>query len=732
MAGPASPRVVTGADVEPELAVLAAAHGVATSYVDAADSTVSVARDTVVRVLASLDVEAGTPAAVGAALAEIERKPWRRLVPATVVVRQGSPATVVVRGPAGSPPRLHVRLEDGGAVELPVPSTPADSRVIDREQFAAWHCQPPAGLPLGWHRLVATQGGRTENATFVVTPDRLSLPPALDRQAWGWMVQLYAVRSGGSWGMGDLADLAELARWSAAEQGAAALLCNPLHAVSPVPPIEPSPYYPSSRRFWNPLYLRVQEMAEYRNAEAGTRARVDALRPSPRGDRVDRVDRDTVWVAKLAAWELLWPSVARSPRAAELAAFRVERGRDLEIFGRFCALAERHGLPWQRWPAELRHPDGPAVGRAAAELADRVAFHTWLQLECEEQLAAVQAAAKAAGMAVGVLHDLAIGADPGGADAWALQGVLAENVTIGSPPDAFTAEGQSWGLPPWRPDRLAEMGYVPYRDLLRSVLRYAGGLRVDHVLGLFRLWWIPAGAPPSAGTYVRYDDEALLGVLALEAHRAGALVIGEDLGTVEPRVRTALAGRGVLSSAVLWFQHDNDGEPLPPARWPELAAASVTTHDLPTAAGFLAGEPLRVRAELGLLDRPLEAERWEAKRTVAPLLAALRAWGLLGPDATDADAVVAMHALLRRTPCRLVLAALADAVGDLRQPNLPGTTAQYPNWRLPIAVPGPAGPRPIGLEEIRAAPGVRRLAGTLGERPVPAWVPSAGDEPVRR
>ncbi len=705
MAGPAPRQLVTGPQVEPPLAELAAAHGVATSYVDASDRPVAVRRDTVVAVLAALDVDAGTPGAIDAALAEARRAPWRRLLPPTVVVRSRSPAPVVVRGPAGPPPRLRAELEDGRTVELPVPGAPEDTRLLDGEPFAAWTCRLFDGLPLGWHRLAATLAGRTEVATFVVTPDRLSLPDGLDRQVWGWMIQLYAVRSGGSWGVGDLADLAELVRWSGAH-GAAAVLCNPLHAVSPVSPIEASPYYPSSRRFWNPLYLRVEEMAEYRAADAATRAQVDALQLPSNGDRIDR---DAVWKAKSAAWELLWPQVQRGD-SAPLAGFRRERGAVLEDFARFCALAERHGLPWQRWPAGLRRPDAPQVNVAAGELSGRVAFHAWLQLCCEDQLRAAQSAARSAGMPIGVLHDLAVGADPNGADGWALQDVLATGVTIGAPPDAFTEDGQSWGLPPWRPDRLVELGYAPYRDLLRSVLRYAGGLRIDHVLGLFRLWWVPAGRSPAGGTYVCYDDEALLGVLALEAHRAGALVIGEDLGTVEPRVRTALAERGVLGSSVLWFERDADGSVLPPHRWRELAVASVSTHDLPTAAGFLTGGPAGRRA----------GER-------AELLAALRSWGRLGAGDEPSEVVAAMYALLRRTPCRLVLAALADAVGDLRQPNVPGTTTEYPNWQLPLAAPGADGSRPVSMEELRSAPGVTRLAEVLGG-PAAASVRSAGDE----
>jgi 4-alpha-glucanotransferase len=449
----------------------------------------------------------------------------------------------------------------------------------------------------------------------------------------------------------------------------------------------------------------VEDVPEYAAAAPELRARVDALRPPTPGDRIER---DPVWVAKLAALELLWPL----HRAAALGAYRAEQGQGLEDFALFSALAERYGVPWQEWPAELHHPCSPAVTALRAELAERTAFHAWLQLLADEQLAAVGEAAR--DMPVGIVHDLAVGVDPGGADAWGLQDALATDVTVGAPPDSFNQQGQDWQLPPWRPDRLAELGYAPFRDMLRAVLRHAGGVRIDHVMGLFRLWWIPAGASATDGTYVSYDDEALLGVLALEAHRAGALVVGEDLGTVEPRVSRALAEREILGSAVLWFEREPETDlPLPPAKWREHVMASVTTHDLPTAAGFLADEHVRVRADLGQLGHSVEEEQARVEQERRELLAMLRGEGLLGADPDVEDTVLAMHAVLTRSPARLVLAALGDAVGDLRQPNLPGTVDEYPNWRLPVA---DADGRAVSLEELEQSDRVRRLAALLAGR----------------
>jgi 4-alpha-glucanotransferase len=311
-------------------------------------------------------------------------------------------------------------------------------------------------------------------------------------------------------------------------------------------------------------------------------------------------------------------------------------------------------------------------------------------------------------MALGVMHDLAVGAHPHGADAWALQDVVAGGVTAGAPPDEFNQLGQDWSQPPWRPDRLEDQEYRPFRALIRAVLRHAGGVRIDHIIGLFRLWWIPGGAKPTEGTYVRYDHEAMIGIVALEAHRAGAVVVGEDLGTVEPWVRDYLLLRGVLGTSILWFELDRDGNggpssPLPAERWREYCLSSVTTHDLPPTAGYLAYDHVRLRESLGLLTRPARDELESSRAELAAWLAELRRVGLLGDGDTpvqDPEAVIlALHRYLGRTPSRLVGVALTDAVGDRRTQNQPGTTDEYPNWRVPLT--GPDG-HPVLLEDVFA------------------------------
>jgi 4-alpha-glucanotransferase len=472
--------------------------------------------------------------------------------------------------------------------------------------------------------------------------------------------------------MGDFGDLATIARRSGTELGAGVLLVNPVQAISPTYPVERSPYSPSSRRFANPLYLRISAISEFRRADDATRARVLALEPAK---DTELIDYDAVWEAKRTALRLLWP-FRESPG--------VEHDVALRDFATYCALAEVHGADWREWPVALRDPGGSAVAAARDDLADDVAFHAWLQQLCRGQLDDARRAAREAGMPVGVVHDLPVGVHPGGADTWALRDAFAAQVRVGAPPDAFNQQGQDWNLPPWRPDRLAELGYAPFRDVLRGVLDHADGIRIDHIAGLWRLWWIPPGEPANRGTYVHYDAEAMVGILALEAHRAGAVVVGEDLGTVEPEVTETMQGRGVLSSAVLWFQRDWDsaGHPfVPPRQWEPETMASISTHDLPTVSGWLAAEHVRVRAELGLLDRPADVEYAEATADREALVALIRSERV----PTD-DLVVALHALLASASSRLILTSPADVVAELRQPNLPGTIDQYPNWRIPLPV----------------------------------------------
>ncbi|MFD8548449.1 4-alpha-glucanotransferase [Streptomyces sp. NPDC059649] len=693
---------------------LARLHGIATSYEPAPGRSVPIAGDTVVAVLAALGVDASTPDAVRTALAAYEDAAGRALLPPAVVARPGRPPDLTGL-PGGT--ALRVETEDGQLCD--VPQHPHDGP----------HEGPGpalARLPLGLHALHAeAPDGRTARAPLIVAPDRVPAPPA---RSHGFLVQLYSLLSRHSWGMGDLGDLADLAAWSGRALGSGFVQLNPLHAAVPGPPTDPSPYRPSSRRFPDPVHLRIEQIPEYAQLTGAARLRADELAARAHAlrdgvlERGALIDRDAVWELKREALELLCAVPLSPGRRAAYCDFLAEQGRALEDHATWYAIAERHGPDWRTWPAGLRDPRSADTARLRPRLMGRIDFHCRLAWFTDQQLATAQRAARDAGMPVGLVHDLAVGVHPSGADTWAQQDAFAAGMSIGAPPDAFNARGQDWGLPPWRPDALAATGYAPYRELLRGLLRHAGALRIDHVMGLFRLWWVPEGRPPTEGAYVRYDGEAMLSVLALEAHRAGAAVIGEDLGTVEPGVREALAERGVLGTSVLWFERDYAGvDPttggeariLAPEEWRSDCLATVTTHDLPTTAARLTGDDLALRERLGLLAGPPERERSRARCELAAWFRELVRRGLLPEGTGDEEAVIkAVHRFLLRTPARLVGVWLPDAVGDRRPQNLPGTWEEYPNWRLPVA--GSDG-RPHTLEELAASPRLHALMRELAD-----------------
>ncbi|RCV53820.1 4-alpha-glucanotransferase [Marinitenerispora sediminis] len=666
-----------------DLVQLAEEFGVATSYADWRGVRVPVSVDTLRHVLAALGVDAARPAA---ALREHRAHAAARLLPPAVVAR------------LGRTPELPAAARDHAQVEL---------------DTGAW-TKPGADLPLGRHLLHVERAGRTATAPLLVVPDRLEPPAEVrDRRVWGLMVQLYSLRSRASWGMGDLRDLAELADWSARDLQAAFTLINPIHATEPTTPIEPSPYLPVSRRYTSPLYVRIEDVPEYARLDPTQREAIQRLaRPlRDRGHTADLLDRDVVWPAKRAALEILY-QVPRTPaREAALAAFLEREGPALVEYATWCVIAEEYGHDYRTWPARLRDAGAPQVAEEALRCWPRIDFHRWTQWIIDEQLAAAQAAARAAGMPIGVMHDLAVGVQSGGADAWTHRDVLAGGVTVGAPPDEYNQQGQDWAQPPWHPVLLAERGYEPLSGQLRQAMRHAGGIRVDHVMGLFRLWWVPAGASPAQGTYVRYDHEAMVGSLLLAAREADAVVVGEDLGTVEPWVQRHLADRGVLGTSVLWFERDGDGRPRRPEEWRTDCLATVATHDLPPVVSYLSTEHVDLRDRLGLLTRSAAEERADAEAHVAAFCDMLVRLGLLDPDTDPVSqptaVVAALHAYLARTPSRMVGVALADAVGERRMQNQPGTSDEYPNWRIPLTN---AEGEPVLLDELMVDP---RLTASL-------------------
>ena len=707
---------------------LAQEHGVGTTFRgwDGAEQAVSPA--TLVAVLTALGIPCNTDDDVTVSLREAELAPLQRALPPAVVVRQGDAAEVPVNVRAGARPQVRILLEDGSRRDVEVVAGgPHEAAGVPRDRLAAL---VPADLPLGWHKLEVTEAGTSQDPSeqasqagigrattgedptgqatapsgskaecaLVVTPQRLTTADRLDR-SWGLMAQLYSVRSRSSWGIGDLDDLAVLAE-TAAAKGAGFVLINPLHAAQPKPPVEPSPYLPATRRFVNPIYLRVEDVPEARDIP---------LRNDFHNANLDAgiLDRDPVFAAKLQALEAVFAVPRSAERQHQFDAFRAQEGEGLERFALWCALAET--LP----PGAPEWSDPEFIESQRSALKDRVEFHEWLQWLCDEQLEAAQRRALDAGMNLGIVHDLAVGVHPAGADAWSLQEVLAAGISVGAPPDMFNQQGQNWSQPPWHPGRLAESGYAAYRDMLRTILRHAGGIRVDHILGLFRLWWIPLGGPPGEGTYVYYDHEALIGILALEAERAGVVVIGEDLGVFEPGVQDYLAERGILGTSILWFEYDGP-RPRPPQSYRRACLTSVTTHDLPPTAGYLAGEHVDLRESLGLLNRPVEEERTLDQAAQESVLSLVRSRVPASSQHDDGAGtgtaagagnsgeqrtVEALHAFIAQTPSVLLGVALTDAVGERRTQNQPGTADEYPNWRIPLA--GPDG-KAILLEDLAA------------------------------
>jgi 4-alpha-glucanotransferase len=576
-----------------------------------------------------------------------------------------APATIEkLREIIGQPPadlehRAPIVARPGDALEVDEVDVVCEDGEVRRIDGAL-----PEDFPLGYHWLHTEEGRRRR---LIVSPGTCWLP---DERTWGWAVQLYAARSKDSWGIGDLADLRAI-RTMAQEQGAGFVLINPLHAVAPIPQQEPSPYLPATRRFLNPVYLRVDEAP---GADAVERQDGSELNDA------ELIDRDAIWARKRAALHRIF---LHHGGGEEFVRWREEQGSTLQDWATWAAISDEHGADWHAWPEELRRPDSPGVADWVEQRGAAVAFHAWLQWVLTRQLTA-------ATEGLTVIQDLPIGVAGGGADAWTWQDVLAEGASVGAPPDAFNSQGQDWGSPPLIPWRLRDADYEPFIQSIRATMAGAGGLRIDHVMGLFRLWWVPGEGSAADGAYVRYPSEDLLDIVALESHRAQALVVGEDLGTVEDGVREAMAEHNVLSYRLLWFEDDE------PAGWPGAAMAAVSTHDLPTVAGLWTGADVDEQREHGTgSDEELQSGRESL----------LEHLGELPESSSPEDAVRAAYQRLATAPSLLLSATLDDAVAEQRRPNMPGTTDR-PNWSLPL---------PVRVEDLPGHPLVQDVARTLAE-----------------
>jgi (1->4)-alpha-D-glucan 1-alpha-D-glucosylmutase len=707
----------------PELArlkQLAAAYGVELHWYDIWGHAHEVSEVTLRAVLAAMHVQAEDDIQVHNALLERENALWREpLLPALVVREATLPAQLIVRFPEQlDADQLTWRLVDENGEQRDAVfvfrALPEAGRAeIGGQQFVARRLTLEAKPAPGYHRLLLLRGQQVLAETLlIVAPDACYQPEAVQEggRTWGPAVQLYTVRSERNWGMGDFTDLrALLEQW--AERGADVVGLNPLHSLFPHNPEHASPYSPSSRLFLNSLYLDPELVDDFRECEEAR----ELIRSSEFQSRLrtlrtaELVDYRAVAAAKMAVLKLLYGSFRQrhlaknSARESEFRDFQARGGKALWEHALFEALQEHFVREdpshwgWPVWPVPYRSPGSTEVTRFAKANRERVEFFQWLQWQTDRQLATVSGRAFELRLGVGLYGDLAVSVDRGGAETWSNQDLYALGASVGAPPDDFSLTGQNWGLPPMIPARLAHAAFAPFIATLRANMRRTGALRVDHVMGLMRLFWIPSGATPADGAYVRYPLEELLGILALESQRDRCMVIGEDLGTVPDEVRRALFELQALSCRVLYFERREGGEFKAPAEYPAQALVAATTHDLPTLAGFWEGRDLALRAELNLFpsDEVREGQMQERSRDRARLLSALEREGLLPagltPDTAFASTMSpelarAVQTYLARTPCKVCMVQLEDVLGQSDQVNLPGTSSRYPSWRRKLTL----------------------------------------------
>jgi (1->4)-alpha-D-glucan 1-alpha-D-glucosylmutase len=690
------------------LARLADTCGIQLAYDDIWGRTQHAAEPTLRALLRAFGIDAADPAA---ALNARSRALWQRSVAPVIVAAAARPAFEVrinVRErDERTPVAWRMRCEDG--TERAGAFTPADwplveRAVIDGEAYVARAVCIEGVPPIGYHRLEVHDALGSATAAVWVAPPRCYLPPALEggRRIWGPAVQLYALRSRRNWGIGDFTDLANLIDL-VARHGAGLVGLNPLHALFPHDPRHCSPYSPSSRRFLNVLYLDVEAVPEFASC-AAARARVAAADFQARLARLraaERVDYEGVRAAKFEILELLFRALrtAGDARARAFGEFLRSGGEDLRRHALFEALQEHLYARdpacwgWPTWPAPYRDPQAPAVAEFAAANAERVDFYAYLQWLADEQLAAAAARARDCGMIVGLYADLAVSVDGAGAESWAERTLYAHGLRIGAPPDDFNPQGQDWGLPPWQPERLRDSAHAPFVAALRANMRHAGALRIDHVMGLMRLYVIPCGMDATQGAYVRYPFDELLAAVAIESHRNRCLVIGEDLGTVPDAVRRALAAAGVLSYKALYFERAADGGFRAPSDFPALALVAVSTHDLPTLAGWWEGRDLALRESLHLFPSAefAAAQRAQRVRDRCALWHMLAREGLVPeadapPPALSEALAAAIHAHVARSSAAIAVVQPEDIFGVRDQVNLPGTTSEHPNWQRRLEV----------------------------------------------
>ncbi len=668
---------------------LAAAAGIAPDWHEIGGRHHQVSPDTKRALLAAMGLPAGSIGEARDSLGRLAGRD-RRALPASAYAREG--AAPVLRVAGDVPPRgVAIRRQDGEEMHLAVAGEETrriDIRAADGRHHAAYEFDLPV-LPVGRHE-VLLDGAPEARCRLVVAPRRCFLPDDIQSGArlFGVAAHLYTLRRAQDGGIGDFTTLGAFCE-GAARHGAAFVGLNPMHAQFAQYRDRASPYNPSDRRFVDPIYIDVTapqilgEAPEVGRMLDGAGELIGALRAQPLVDypNVWRV-KEAVLGAAFAAFEMRARSQPGDADVRAFEAFVKAGGERLHRFAAFEALSEAHpGEPWFRWDASLQDPASPAVAAFVAAHGSRLRHHAYLQWLADAQFAAAAEKGRAAGLSLGLYRDIAVGMAPDGAEAWAGAGQFARGVSVGSPPDPFSADGQIWSLPP--PNPVAENPGETFAHLLDANMRHAGALRIDHAMALQRLFWVPDGARGAEGAYVGYRLEDNLAELALASQAARCLVIGEDLGTVPEGFRDRIAAADILSYRVLFFERDWPRF-LPPQAYPEKAVACVSTHDLPTLAGWWAGAEIAERRALGILG-PEEAERQlrEREGEKALLCEALQVPAPVEGNVTPL--VAAAHDYIGRTPAMLAVAQIDDIVGETVAVNLPGTDRERPNWRRRLA-----------------------------------------------
>ncbi len=659
--------------------------------------------DTKIAILRGLGVDTETEESLEAAVLGRMQREWRRALPPCLVISEAPPQDIYLCAPrAAGIATLEIRREDGqtSSHELTLESLPETGATeLDGVPYSRRRWTITERLPLGYHDVTVRVGEERATMRLIVTPDRAW--PA-DKRAAGIAIALYGLRSARNWGCGDFRDLQDFAAWVADELGASFIALNPLHAIHNRRPFNASPYLPNSVFYQNFLYIDVEAVPEFATSRRAQRLwNLDATQREMAGLRASEfVEYETVAAWKLRFLKLLFAEFQRKAdpaRRAEFERFAASEGRLLDRFATYCALDEAihrrdpSAWIWPHWPAEYQEPESEATQAFAKRHWRPVMFYKWLQWLIDGQLAAAQRHCRSAGLSVGLYHDLALATDRFGSDLWGHREFFASGCRVGSPPDDFSPKGQDWGFPPPSSDQHRENGYRLFRDSIRRNLRHGGALRLDHVMRFFRLYWIPDSQEATEGAYVRDRYEDLVRILALESVRHRAVVVGEDLGTVEPYVRETLARFGILSYRLFYFERKDGGVFKGAGEYPEQALVSSTTHDLPTIAGFWLGSDIEARRAAGVFpdEAAHQAQRADREREKQRMLDVLFREGLMpegfpGSASAYAELTGELHnaviGFLARTPSHWMALNQEDLTKETHQQNLPGTTWQYPNW----------------------------------------------------